>query len=205
MVAYAEKQCFTPLEYLERERTAEFRSEYDNGAIIPMPGASREHSCITFDTAGHLGNQLEGSSCEGFSLNMWLRVPQCDRYYSPDIVVVCGEPRFEDATFDVLLNPRLIIEVLSESTEHKDREEKFDCYETLESLTDYVLISQREPRIEHFYRLEEGVWRFTVARGRTSVLDLAAIGCRLSLAEVYARVTFPTPAAEPSAETEGLN
>ena len=123
MVTHAAKQCFTPLEYLRRERAAEFRSEYNHGVIIPMPGASREHNRITFDTARHLGNQLEGSSCEGFAQDMRVRVPECDKYYYPDIVVVCGEAQFEDATFDVLLNPRLIVEVLSESTERKDRGE----------------------------------------------------------------------------------
>ena len=200
MVTHAAKQCFTPLEYLERERTAEFRSEYDHGVIIPMPGASREHNAITFNTSGLFWSQLEGSSCEGFAQDMRVRVPQCDRYYYPDIIVVCGEARFEDATFDVLLNPRLIVEVLSESTERKDRGEKFDCYETLPSLSDYVLISQTEPRIEHFSRLEDGIWRFVAARGLEAVPNLPAIGCSLRLADVYARITFPPPPPEePSA------
>ena len=198
MVMYAEKKCVTPLEYLEREREAEFRSEYDQGVIIPMTGASREHNRITFDTSRHLGNQLDGSTCEGFAQDLRVRIPQCDKYYYPDVVVVCGEPRFEDAAFDVLLNPKLIIEVLSDSTERKDREEKFDCYETLESLTDYVLISQTEPRIEHFSRLESGGWRFVVVRGLEAVLSLPAVNCNLRLADIYARVTFPPrPVAEP--------
>ena len=196
MIAYAEKKCFTPLEYLERERAADYKSEYNHGVITLMPGASREHNCITFDTTSLLGPQLKGSSCQGFSQDMRVRVPLCDRYFYPDIVVVRNEPQFEDATFDVLLNPRLVIEVLSPSTEHKDRGEKFDCYETLESLTDYVLISQTEPRIEHFSRLEDGVWRFVVARGVGATLALPAIGCSLRLADVYARVTFP-PSPEP--------
>ena len=193
MVAYLETKCVTPQEYLERELTAEFRSEYDNGVLIPMPGASKEHNRITFNTSGLCWSQLNGSSCEGFAQDMRVRVPQCDKYYYPDIVVVCGEPRFEDSTFDVLLNPKLIIEVLSNSTERKDREEKFDCYETLDSLTDYVLISQREPRIAHFYRLEDRIWRFVVAHGLEAVLSLPAIGCELRLADVYARIVFPPP------------
>lgn len=197
MVAYIEKQCYTPQEYLERERLAEFRSEYDNGVLIPMLGASRDHNRITFNIIGLFGDQLHGSSCEGFAQDMRVRVLQGDKYYYPNLVVVCGEPRFEDATFDVLLNPKLIVEVLSESTERKDREAKFDDYATLESLTDYVLISQWEPRIEHFYRLEDGIWRFVVARGLQAALDLPAIGCRLPLADIYARITFPPPAETP--------
>ena len=203
MVTVAEKKCFTPLEYLERERKAEFRSEYDQGVMIPMAGASKEHKRITFNTSGLFWSQLAGSSCEGFAQELRVRVPQCDKYYYPDVVVVCGEPRFEDATFDVLLNPRLVIEVLSDSTERKDREEKFDCYETPESLTDYVLISQTEPRIEHFSRLEGGGWRFVVVRGVESVLSLPAVSCSLRLADIYARVTFPPrPVSEPD-EREG--
>ena len=194
MVATIEKRCFTPLEYLERERSAEFRSEYDHGVIIPMAGASKEHNSITFDVSRHLGNQMQGTSCEGFSQDMQVRVPECDKYYYPNIVVVCGTPQFEDdAAVDVLMNPTPIIEVLSKSTEQKDREEKFDCYETLESLTDYVLISQTEPRIEHFSRQEQGVWQFVVARGVNAVLELPAIGCSLRLADVYSRIEFPLP------------
>lgn len=199
MVATLEKRCYTPLEYLEHERDAEFRSEYDHGEIIPMAGASKEHNSITFDFARHLGNQMDGTSCQGWAQDMQVRVPECDKYYYPDIVVACGTPFFEDdAAVDVLMNPTLIIEVLSPSTEQKDRGEKFDCYETLESLTDYVLISQTEPRIEHFSRQKQGVWQFVVARGLNAVLELPAIECSLRLADVYSRITFPTASPEPS-------
>jgi len=205
MIATLEKRCYTPLEYLERERSAEFRSEYDHGVIIPMAGASKEHNRINVDAARHLGNQLQGSSCELFSLDMQVRVPECDKYYYPDIAVVCEEPKFEGITgLDVLMNPTLIIEILSKSTELKDRNEKFDCYETLDSLTDYVLISQTEPRIEHFSRQKQGIWQFMVARGLTAILELPAIGCSLRLADVYSRIIFPTAPPETS-EPEGRN
>ncbi len=205
MVATLEKRCYTPQEYLERERNAEFRSEYDQGVIIPMAGASKEHNSITFDVSRHLGNQLDGSSCQGYAQDMQVRVPECDKYYYPDIVVVCGEPRFEGITgLDVLMNPSVIIEVLSPSTEIKDRNEKFDCYETLASVTDYVLISQHEPRIEHFSRQNRGVWQFIVARRLNAVLELPAIGCRLRLADVYSRITFSTTPPETS-EPQGRN
>ncbi len=195
MVATLEKRCYTPQEYLEREREAEFRSEYDHGVIIPMAGASKEHNRINVDTLNSIVNQLKGGSCEAFTQDMQVRVPDCDKYYYPDIAVVCGEPKFEGITgLDVLLNPTLIIEVLSLSTERKDQEEKFDCYETLESLSDYVLISQTEPRIEHFSRQKQGIWQFVVARGLNAVLELPAIGCSLRLADAYARIELsPTP------------
>jgi Uma2 family endonuclease len=205
MVATLEKRCYTPQEYLERERKAEFRSEYDHGVIIPMAGASKEHNTITFSSIRLIGNQIEGTACQGYAQDMQVRVPECDKYYYPDIVVVCGEPKFEGITgLDVLLNPPLIIEVLSSSTERKDREEKFDCYETLASLTDYVLISQHEPRIEHFSRQKQGIWQFVVARGLNAVLELPTIGCSLRLADVYSRIEFAPPPPETS-EPQGRN
>lgn len=203
MVATIEKRCFTPQEYLERERYAEFRSEYDHGVIIPMAGASKEHNSINIDTVLHIGVQLKGTPCQLFAQDMQVRVPECDKYYYPDIVVVCGTPQFEDtAAVDVLMNPTLIIEVLSASTEQKDRGEKFDCYETLESLTDYVLISQTEPRIEHFHGRNDGVWRFVMVRGRDAVLHLPTIGCHLRLTDVYARIEFPPVVSDPDDEEQ---
>ena len=190
MVAYAVKHCFTPQEYLELERKAETRSEYDHGVIISMAGASWEHNLISSHTLQLLGNQLDGDFCEVVASDLRVRVPKCDKYYYPDNIVVCGEPQFEESGFDSLLNPKLLVEVLSESTEILDRKEKFDCYETLDSLTDYVLISQNEPRIEHFSRLEDGAWRRVVARGLEAVLNLPSIGCSLHLSDIYTRISF---------------
>lgn len=196
MVTFADKTTakvahITPHEYLERERKAETKSEYYGGELLPMAGASKEHNRIAGDTFGELRNQLKGSACEPFTNNMRVRVPACDRYFYPDVIVVCGEPRFEDAELDVLLNPILIIEVLSETTEAADRGEKFACYRTLESLTDYVLISQSAPYLEHFTRQPDNRWLLTTAEGREGHLALPSIGCELRLSEVYARV-FPS-------------
>ena len=198
MVTINTKKCYTPQEYLERELTAEIRSEYSQGVLTPMAGASPAHNGIYFSTAGTLWSQLVSTECRGFGQDMRVRVPECDRYYYPDIVVICGEPHYEDTKYGVLLNPKLIIEILSPSTEQKDRGEKFDCYETLKSLTDYLLISQTEPRIEHFSRSENGGWNFVAARGLNGVLNLPSIGCTLRLADIYARVAFPPPPVEES-------
>ncbi len=193
MSLIATRPCVTPQEYLERERRAETKSEYDSGMIIPMAGASKEHNRINADTMIHLGSQLEAGGCEILGSDMRTRVLRGDKYYYPDIIVACGEARFEDNVFDTLLNPTLIIEILSESTAEKDRKEKMDAYETLDSLTDYVLISQTEPRIEHYARLPEGGWHYRIARGLDAVLALPNIGARLELAKVYRRVPFPAP------------
>ncbi len=196
MVAHALDYHITPQEYLKLERNAAFRSEYDNGTIVSMAGASIEHNRIVFDTVRLLGNQLEGKHCEGFALDMRVRIPDCNKYDYPDLIVACGEPHSEDSEADSLLNPKLIIEVLSESTEKVDRTSKFDCYDTLESLTDYVLISQSEPRIEHYSRLQGGVWSYMAARNTEDTLELPSIECILPLAKVYARISFPPSSVE---------
>lgn len=202
MAAFAKRRYIAPQEYLEYERKAETKHEYHDGTIVAMAGASWAHNLITADTSRHLGNQLEGGPCVVVSTDLRVSVPECNKYYYPDGIVVCGEPRFEANVFDTLLNPLLIIEVLSDSTERIDRIEKFDCYGTLASLTDYVLISQHTPRIEHYSRLPDGGWHYVVARGLEATLPLPTIGCELRLAAVYARVTFPTPVIELTEENE---
>ena len=199
MSAIAEKPCVTPQEYLERENLAETRSEYDSGVITPMAPSSINHSRIVAAASVHLGNQLAKSGREVFAVNMRVCISGGAMYYYPDVVVVCGEARFEKTRFesDTLLNPTLIIEVLPDSTERRDRNEKRAAYETLDSLTDYVLISQTKPRIEHYSRLPDGGWRYLVARGMDAVLPLPTIACELPLAEVYRRVVFPVLTAPP--------
>ncbi|HZP81485.1 MAG TPA: Uma2 family endonuclease [Chthonomonadaceae bacterium] len=195
MVAYAKREAqkqprLTPQEYLECERKAETKSEYDNGVVVAMAGASWEHNLITGNLERRLGNQLEGKPCVVVSRDQRVRVPQCNKYYYPDVAVVCGEPLFEDAEVDTLLNPTLIVEVLSDSTEARDRGEKLECYQTLESLQTYVLVSQYKPYIEVYSRQGRD-WLYSKAKEMTERVVLDAIGCELSLAEVYARIEFP--------------
>jgi Uma2 family endonuclease len=191
MAASPKQPYTTPEEYLYWERKADARHEYLNGVVVAMAGASKEHSSINYDMARHIGNQLEGGPCQGFSNEMRVRVRECNRYYYPDIAVVCGEPQFEDTELDTLLNPTVIVEVLSDSTERKDRGEKSDCYRTLESLQVYVLVSQHEPRIECFLRQADSTWRYETSVGIDATVTLTAIGCPLRLSDIYARITFP--------------
>ena len=183
------------------ERKAEGKSEYHDGVIVAMAGASRRHNRITVDTVRSLGNQLEGALCEPFSGDMRVLVPECDRYFYPDAVVVCGEAQFEDEELDTLTNPALVVEVLSTSTEKTDRRLKWDCYRTLPSLQTYVLIAQDEPRIETYTRQDNGAWEYEAVSGLEATVSLPAIGCTLRLADVYARVAF-APEIAPEAERE---
>lgn len=178
----------SPSDYLARERLSETKHEYIDGEIVPMVGASREHNLIAINIAAELRARLRGERAEVYGSDMRVKVTAAGRYTYPDVSVVCGEPQFEDAEVDTLLNPKLIVEVLSASTEADDRGEKFQQYRLLDSLTDYLLPAQDEYRIEHFFRTADGRWQFTEATGRDGVLPLPSIGCGLPLAEAYLKV-----------------
>jgi Uma2 family endonuclease len=185
------KTCFTPQEYLAIERKAEFRSEYIDGEIVAMGGASRRHNLITINIAREITQQLKGRPCETYSSDMRVRIPTTDLYTYPDVVVVCGEPVFEDDRFDTLTNPTLIIVVLSESTESYDCGKKFRYYRTIESFAEYLLIAQDEHRVEQYVRQKDGRWLLSETRSLDGEVELPSIGCLLSLSEVYDKVNFP--------------
>lgn len=194
MVAVKQTPYVTRQEYLERERRAETKSEYHDGVIVAMAGANRQHDRIVVSLISNLNNQLQNAACEPRSSDTRVYVPACNRYFYPDVSVVCSEVEYEDMEEDTLLNPRVIFEVLSDSTERMDRRLKADCYRTLPSLTTYVLVSQDEPRMEILTPQPNDAWRMDVVKGLNAVLDLPVIGCQLRLADVYARVHF-TPDA----------
>ena len=181
----------TPQEYLERERAAETKSEYIGGDVLAMAGGSPEHNAIASDALIALGRRLLSGPCEAYNSDQRVRVRRPGPYFYPDASVVCGEATFDDE--DCLTNPILIIEVLSPSTANYDRGEKFVHYRGMESLAEYVLIAQNEPLVEHYVRLESGIWRFEELRGQDKTLVLPALDCAIPLAEIYRRVEFPTP------------
>jgi Uma2 family endonuclease len=186
----------TPAEYLALERSAREKSEYVNGRIYAMSGASRLHNLISLNVAGELRSQLRGRPCEAYVNDMRVKVQRTGMYTYPDVVAVCEEPRLEDAEFDTLLNPSVIVEVLSPSTESYDRGEKFAHYRRLDSLREYVLVAQVTRRIEHFRRRGEH-WVLTEISDPGGELSLSSIGCVLKLADIYDRVEFPSDAASP--------
>lgn len=180
----------TPEEYLAFERKATTKHEYLNGQIVAMSGASREHNLITVNTVNQLYTQLIDGGCETYVSEMRVKNHQTDSYTYPDIVVVCDEPRFEDDVFDTLLNPIVLIEVLSPSTEAYDRGEKFAHYRQIASLQEYVLVSQDRISVEHYLR-QGTQWLLTEFRGLQEVLSLISIRCELCLSDIYRRITFP--------------
>ncbi|MDD9974392.1 MAG: Uma2 family endonuclease [Candidatus Poribacteria bacterium] len=176
----------TPQEYLAWERKQPFKNEYHNGQIIAMSGANRWHNCITVDIAVQLSNQLMGKECEVYISQMRVRTSPEISYFYPD-VVVCDELRFEDDTFDTLLNPIVLIEVLSPSTAAFDRGEKFEHYKQLTSLQEYILISQDSVRVEHYCR-QGKQWIHNTFQRLEDILSLASIECEVPLRAIYRRV-----------------
>jgi Uma2 family endonuclease len=182
------KTKYTPEEYLVIDRQSDFKNEYLNGEIFAMTGASRKHNLITINVATSLNSQLKGRQCEVYANDMRVKVSSSGLYTYPDVVVVCGSPEFEDIEIDTLINPALIIEVLSKSTEGYDRGDKFGHYRKLESLLEYVLISQDKHHLEHYIRQSDNQWLLSEAGDLQARIDLPSIDCKLGLADIYDKV-----------------
>ncbi len=179
----------TPEEYLVKEREATYKSEYQNGKIVAMPGASRQHNLIAGNIFGNIFIQFLDRTCEVYANDMRVKVSERGLYTYPDVVVVCDQPRFEDDHFDTLLNPTVLVEVLSPSTENYDRQGKFLAYQTLESLQEYILVSQNLVNVEQYIR-QEDKWILYVYRLLEEILNIASIECKLALRSIYAKVKF---------------
>jgi len=184
----------SPEEYLSLERRSELKHEYLNGEIYATAGASRRHNFIAGDVYASLLSQLRGRGCDVYSGDMRVKVPAADLYTYPDVTVVCGEPELEDAEVDTLLNPTLIVEVLSRTTESYDRGVKFAYYRTLSSFAEYLVLALDRVYAEHWVRQGDGGWLLTETDRREDVLELPSIGCTLALRDAYDRVVFPTAA-----------
>jgi len=194
------KTSLTPAAYLLIERAAETKSEFFDGEMFAMAGTTRNHARIVMNFSGELRARLKGRKCEPFATDLRVKVEANGLYTYPDLLVVCDDPQFEDDRLDTLLNPTLIVEVLSEATERYDRVKKFDLYRALPSLQEYVLVSQSEPRVEQFLRQPDGEWNLRITTDPTAFVDLTSIECEIALAEIYERVGFPPVAApEPDA------
>lgn len=184
------KTKLSPEEYLEFERKSEERHEYFAGEIFAMSGAKRNHNKITTNLNGLVWQNLKGKNCESYANDMRVFVPGTGLYTYPDLVVVCGEPKFQDDVFDTLLNAVLLIEVLSDWTESYDRGKKFQHYRSIESLREYILVSQDEARIEKYVKSGDGFWVLSEAVGIDADIRFEAIDCPIPLREVYDKVDF---------------
>ena len=186
---------YTPEEYITLERKAIpdaeiVRSEYINGKIIGRSSSNLSHNLITGNIVAGLYTRLGNSGCFVFANEMRVSIPAANSYFYPDVGVVCEEPRFEDDVLDILLNPIVVVEVLSPSTEAYDRGDKFAHYRQLESLQEYILVSQDKVRIDHYVR-QATQWILTDFQELEQHLPLTSIQCELPLQEIYENVPFP--------------
>jgi Uma2 family endonuclease len=193
MTLPVQKPLVSLQEYFRREEKALDKHEFHEGEILAMSGNNYEHSLIAANLIREVGNRLKGSRCRPLDSNMRISVVPGSRYVYPDVTVVCGDPQFDPMDFRPrsLLNPKVIIEILSESTEAYDRGEKFAKYRQMNSLEEYVLVSQFSPQIETFTRREDGTWLFSSWSGPEAVVKLHTLRIELPLSEVYSEVTFP--------------
>ncbi len=207
MAISAVQTYLSPEEYIASERKAKpdantVRNEYIQGEIIAMSGASFTHNLIKGNIFVQLHNRLIESSCVVFANEMRVGIPSAKSYFYPDVGVVCDEPRFEDNVFDTLLNPIVIVEVLSPSTEGYDRGEKFSRYRQVASLKEYILVSQDSVNVERFLRKRDD-WSYTFFQGLEQQLPLTSLECEFPLQEIYKRVTFPETSEGTICTTQG--
>ncbi len=179
------KQKYSPEEYLELERAAEYKSEYYQGEIFAMAGAGLNHNQITENLSINIGSYLKGKPCRSFSSDMRTHIPANGLYTYPDFLVVCGKTNFLDEQKDTLLNPKIIIEVLSKNTRSYDRGDKFEMYRSIPTLEEYVLIDSNRIKIE-MWRKQNGTWFLALeTEDLKSGIELSAIGLILSIRDIY--------------------
>lgn len=198
----ATTQRLTEIEYLERERIAEFKSEFFDGETFAMAGGTLRHSLIATNLAREFGNQLRNKRCTAFNADLRVKIEASGLYTYPDLSVICGDPQFLNGNQDTVTNPTMIIEVLSDSTEAYDRGKKFEHYRQIPSLQEYLLVNQKEPRVEQFLRQENGGWLLKEVNGLDATLFSSALDATVALAEIFSRVEFsPLPLREQPGET----
>jgi len=192
----------TPAEYLELDRVASERFQYYQGEMLATAGGTKNHNQIIQNIAFGLRSVFQslGRSCRTYITDLRVRVDANNFYTYPDVAVVCGKAEFLDKREDTLLNPVVVVEVLSPSTEHFDRGKKFELYRQLASLREYVLVSQHKPLVERFLRENDGSWKLNVAETIGDKLHLLSLHLQLPLSEIYLDVDFPPIVEDPPGE-----
>lgn len=183
------EKFYSDEEYLAFEREVEEKHELIDGEIVAMAGASREHNLIGVNVSSELHFRLKEKKCEIYANDMRVRM-KSGRYGYPDVVVVCDKPQFADDEFDVLLNPLVVVEVLSKSTRFRDKTEKLKTYQKMESIRDILLIEQTEPRIEHYIKQTPNQWLLRIYENLGETIALKSLKCELPVAEIYAQIEF---------------
>ena len=189
----------TEAEYLEIERAAEFKSEFFDGEMFAMAGGTPQHSLIATNLAAEFQNRLKNHACTAYNTDLRIKVEATGLLTYPDLSVICGPLQFAEGTDDTVMNPTVLVEVLSNSTEAYDRGRKFEHYRQIPTLQEYLLVSQLEPRIEQFVRQSDGRWLLNEAAGMQKKLELPSLKITIALSEIFAKVNFvPAPIRPPA-------
>ena len=196
MLVQSKEKFYSPDEYRELEETVEFINEYRDGEIVPISGGSINHSRIIRNLSRVLGNLLEGQPYELFHNDLRLWIPRYRRGTYPDVMVIEGEPVFNEGRSDEILNPMLIVEVLSKSTNNFDKDDKFRFYRSIPELREYVLVSQYEFLVEQYIKTDSNEWLFREYEGETATVSFASVGVQMSMSEIYVKVVFETQETE---------
>ena len=196
MLVQNKEKFYSPDEYRELEETAEFRNEYRDGEIVQISGGSINHSRIIRNLSRVLGNLLEGQPYELFHNDLRLWIPRYRRGTYPDVMVIEGEPVFTEGRSDEIVNPMLIVEVLSKSTNNFDKDDKFRFYRSIPELREYVLVSQYEFLVEQYIKTDSNEWLFREYEGETATVSFASVGVQMSMSEIYVKVVFETQETE---------
>jgi len=192
MTPALEQRQYTPAEYLQRELASETRSEYRNGAIVPMTGGTPDHNEIVLNLAALLKQALRGQPYRTFATDQRLWIPDRNLYTYPDVMVVAKPIQLQTGRTDTLTNPCFLAEVLSKSTQDRDRGEKFAAYRTIPSFSEYLLISQYAIHVEHYIKTAANQWQFSEYNDPDGVLTLSAIATQLPIAALYENIEFNT-------------
>lgn len=184
------RRKLTPEEYLNIERAATFKSEFYRGELYAMAGARYIHNRVLANLIHRISACLEGSSCFVLPNDMRVKSARNNSYFYPDVIIVCGKPQFEDSVFDTLLNPKVIIEVLSDSTERFDRGDKFEEYGNIASLEEYVLVSQDKMQIQRFIRQAQDHWDMRIFKDEAGDFSLQKVKVAIPMKDIYTGIEF---------------
>lgn len=196
-MAFQPKQVYSLEEYLELEKRSEEKFEFWDGHVWLMSGASPTHNQIVMNLSIDIGSKARENGCFVYPSDMRIKVPSYPPYRYPDLSALCGPPIFEDTSgIGVLTNPRLIVEVLSESTEAFDRGDKFSYYKSIISFEEYILVAQHRPHVTRFVKHGDGFWINFEFNGMNDVVELCSVPCSLPLSSIYRGVEFPDPGTE---------
>lgn len=184
-------------DYLALEQSSDVKHEYFDGEIFAMAGGTASHSLVAANWTRELGNALKDRGCRVYSSDMMVFCPTGLRTY-PDVSVTCEAPRYEDDRELTLLNPILLVEALSDTTEAFDRGRKFNHYQSIPSLREYLLVSTDRAHVDHFTRLEDGRWALSIYDGLETFVDFPTLGARIAMSETYTGVEFPPEEPPPA-------